>query len=59
MVGTAKWKEEWISFIHAAKKNGKTGSEIAAELHVRFPRQGKDFNVGGVKYVLSNYEDPA
>ncbi|KAG4429812.1 hypothetical protein IFR05_014702 [Cadophora sp. M221] len=58
MVGTAKWKEEWISFIHAAKKNGKSNGDIAAELHVRYPRQGKDFNVGGVKYVLTNYEDP-
>ncbi|KAH7319138.1 hypothetical protein BKA65DRAFT_95511 [Rhexocercosporidium sp. MPI-PUGE-AT-0058] len=58
MVGTGKWKPEWVACIHAAKKDGKTIDEIVNELHARFPRGGKDYKAGGVKYVLANYKDP-
>tara|TARA_R110002060_G_scaffold10235_1_gene15207 strand:+ start:1356 stop:1553 length:198 start_codon:yes stop_codon:yes gene_type:complete len=59
MVGTAKWQDEWVAHIFQCKRNDTSMSnkDIADSLRVRFPRT-KNFNAGGVKYVLANFQDP-
>ena len=58
MVGTAKWKDEWVAHIFHCKRTDTSMSnkDIADSLRARYPRT-KDFNAGGVKYVLANFQD--
>ncbi|XMA18491.1 hypothetical protein WAI453_011282 [Rhynchosporium graminicola] len=58
MVGTSKWMPEWIYFVWESNNAGKKPNQIVVDLDVRFPRSGKAFNTGGVRYVLANYPDP-
>ncbi|PVH81525.1 hypothetical protein DL98DRAFT_624308 [Cadophora sp. DSE1049] len=57
MVGTAKWQDEWVAHIFVCKRTNMSNHDIAKSLREHFPRT-KDFNAGGVKYVLGNWQDP-